>query len=228
MQTRLKDLRQSIGMNMKEFASFLNIKYTTYVGYENGTREPGSDFLTLVAKKFGTTTDYILMLTDNPVSFSHGIMPLPSTRSIPIIGEIACGRPILAEENFVGWANIPENIKADFCLVCKGDSMVGARIFDGDLVCIRQQERVDNGEIAAVMIEDEATLKRVYLFPGHYLELRAENPNFAPMKYSGESMSEVRILGKALYFISQVIQIHKIKEISKWESAQSVDGMDYS
>ena len=82
--------------------------------------------------------------------------------------------------------------------------MVGARIFDGDLVCIRQQERVDNGEIAAVMIEDEATLKRVYLFPGHYLELRAENPNFAPMKYSGESMSEVRILGKASYFISQV------------------------
>lgn len=204
MQTRLKELRESIGMNRKEFAAFLDIKYTTYVGYENGSREPGSDFLALVATKLGTTTDYILMLTNDPVAYTHGISQLPSMRSVPIVGEIACGAPITAQENLIGWANVPENTKADFCLICKGDSMVGARIFNGDLVCIRQQESVNNGEIAAVMVDDETTLKRVYFFPGHYLELRAENPEFKPLSYEGEEMSRVRVLGKAIYFISQI------------------------
>lgn len=204
MQTRLKELRESTSMNRKEFAAFLNIKYTTYIGYENGSREPGSDFLALVATKLGTTTDYILMLTDDPVAYTHGISQLPSMHSVPIVGEIACGTPITARENLIGWANIPQNTKADFCLICKGDSMVGARIFNGDLVCIRQQETVNNGEIAAVMVDDEATLKRVYFFPGHYLELRAENPSVKTLRYEGEEMRHVRILGKAIYFISQI------------------------
>ena len=204
MLARLQELRESVRMNKKEFAAFLGIPYTTYIGYENGSREPGSDFLIHVARKLNTTTDYILRLTDNPIAYTHGITRLPSAHAIPIVGEIACGMPITAEENQIGLVSIPESIKADFCLICKGESMVGARIFDGDLVCIRQQETVENGEIAAVLIDDEATLKRVYFFPGHYLELRAENPKFAPLIYEGESMGTVRILGKAIYFISKI------------------------
>lgn len=191
-------------MNKKEFSAFLNTKYTTYVGYENGTREPGSDFLSMVANKCNTTTDYLLGITDNPRPFPKNVMRLPAMQNVPIVGEIACGAPVLAAENIDGYAAIPQNIHADFCLVCKGDSMVGARIFDGDLVCIRQQSSVNNGEIAAVLIDGEATLKRVYYFPGHYLELRAENPTFETLRYTGNELRQVQILGKAVYFISKI------------------------
>ena len=132
-----------------------------------------------------------------------GIEPLPKFKSVPLVGTIACGTPTLAEENIEEYIKMSENIHADFALRCKGDSMINARIFDGDIVFIRQQPDVDNGQIAAVLIEDEATLKRVYKYKNR-VELRAENPTFPPLNYEGPQLNEIRILGLAVAFISTV------------------------
>ena len=101
---------------------------------------------------------------------------------------------------------LPDGIDADFCLLCRGDSMIGARIRDGDIVYIRSQSEVDNGQIAAVVIGDEATLKRVYYYPEKgQLTLQAENPQYEPLVYLGEELDEIRIAGLAVAFLSAVI-----------------------
>lgn len=109
----------------------------------------------------------------------------------------------MADENIEGYIDAPEDVEADFCLRCRGDSMIGARILDGDIVFIRSQNDVDDGEIAAVLIDSEATLKRVYKL-GDRLELRAENPHFPRMVYQGLELADVRIIGKAVAFLSEV------------------------
>ena len=131
------------------------------------------------------------------------IIPMPEMRKIPLIGSIACGAPILADEHIEDYVDIPAHIHAEFSLRCKGDSMSGARIFDGDLVYIRQQDTVENGEIAAVLIDTEATLKRVKFYDDHIV-LEPENPHFRPLTYWGEEMNTIRILGKAVAFTSTV------------------------
>ena len=81
--------------------------------------------------------------------------------------------------------------------------MIGARIYDGDLVFIREQYTVDNGEIAAVIINDEATLKRVYYYPEEAkIILSPENPKYAPLVYINEELNSIKILGKAVAFQS--------------------------
>ncbi|MCI7811589.1 MAG: transcriptional repressor LexA [Clostridiales bacterium] len=134
-------------------------------------------------------------------SLPGNILPMPATYTVPLLGTIACGEPILAAENIEDNVEVPENIHADFALRCKGDSMINARIHDGDIVYIRQQPAVNNGEIAAVLIGDEATLKRVYVYEDHVV-LQPENPAYEPLVYFGETMSTVRILGKAVGFTS--------------------------
>ena len=124
-------------------------------------------------------------------------------KKVPRLGTIACGKPIFANEEHGEFDTLPIEIKCDFTLVCKGDSMINARIYDGDIVAIKAQPTVENGEIAAVIIEDEATLKRVYQI-GDTLILQAENPSFADLQYHGEELNQIRILGKAVYFLSQV------------------------
>ena len=131
------------------------------------------------------------------------IIPMPETRRIPLVGAIACGEPILAEENIEEYINIPKDLAGDFALTCRGDSMINARIFDGDIVYIRQQDTVENGEIAAVLIDGEATLKRVRLFDDH-ISLEPENPMYKPFVYWNEEMNTIRILGKAVAFTSAV------------------------
>lgn len=120
-----------------------------------------------------------------------------------IIGTIACGTPILAEQNIECDVDIPEHIHADFALRCKGDSMINARIYDGDIVYIRSQPEVENGEIAAVEIDGEGTLKCVYIFPDQVV-LQAENPRYEPRIYKGAQLADLRILGKAVGFTAQI------------------------
>lgn len=203
---RLRELREALGISMREAASRLNMPYTTYVNYEKGTREPNSETLIQLADFFNTSIDFML---GNPnirgeSTLPSNIMPMPEMRKIPLVGTIACGTPILADQNIEEYVSIPKNITADFALTCKGDSMINARIFDGDVVYIRQQPTVDSGEIAAVLIESEATLKRVQLFNDHII-LQPENPMYKPMAFWGEEMNTVRILGKAVAFTSSVV-----------------------
>ena len=134
----------------------------------------------------------------------ENIIPMPTMRKIPLIGTIACGVPILASENHDGDVDVPEHIHADFALRCKGDSMINARIFDGDIAYIRQQDTIENGEIAVVLIDDEATLKRVRLYDDHIV-LEPENPQFRPIVYWNEEMNDVHIIGKAVAFTSRIV-----------------------
>ena len=131
------------------------------------------------------------------------IFPL-KTKKVPLLGTIAAGIPIYAEENFDGYRESTEDVHADFCLKIKGDSMIGARINDGDIVFIRKQPDVENGEIAAVLIDGEATLKRVYKKNGS-LVLQAENPKYAPIVCSTKTCDECIIMGKAVTFQSDVV-----------------------
>lgn len=131
------------------------------------------------------------------------ILPIPKTKLVPLVGTIACGTPILAEENIEDYLKADENLLAEFALRCKGDSMINSRIYDGDIVYIRKQSDVDDGEIAAVLIGEEATLKKVYKYPNKVV-LRASNPIYDDMVYTNEELENVMILGKAVAFLSLV------------------------
>ena len=199
---RIRLLREMKGITMREAAHDLGLPYTTYVNYEKGTREPNSETLIALAAYYKTSIDYMLG-RENTRQVPDNIFPMLRMKRVPLLGSIACGEPILAEENIEDEVDIPETIHADFALRCRGDSMINARIFDGDVVYIRQQPDVENGEIAAVLIEDEATLKRVYHYAGR-LELRPENPTFPVLQYEGERLADIHIIGKAVAFTSTV------------------------
>ncbi len=192
---------------MKELSRLLDIPYTTYVGYEKGQREPNSDILIKIADFYNTTVDYVLGATSIkalPSSLDiDNIIPIPSTKKVPLLGTIACGEPILANENIEMYIKVDESIPADFALKCKGDSMINARIFDGDIVYIRQQPDVEDGEIAAVLIGEEATLKKVHKYPNKIV-LSACNPMYDDYVYTNEQLNDIRILGKAVAFFSVI------------------------
>ena len=151
------------------------------------------------------------LLEDSIVNFNYSnvanISPLPQTNKKPRLGVIACGEPITAEENIDDYDEVPEDIKCDFTLLCKGDSMINARINDGDIVYIRQQDEVNNGEIAACLVdgefETEATLKRYFRYDDKIV-LQAENPMYPPFVYVNEEMNKVHIIGKAVGFTSML------------------------
>ena len=134
---------------------------------------------------------------DKKPTIPPGFMPLPKMRKVPLIGAIACGDPITAIQNREGDVNAPVDMRCDFALKCQGESMIGAGIHDGDVVYIRIQPEVENGEIAAVRIGEEATLKRVYLH-NDYIELRPENPAFESIIRRREEMNDVQIAGNAV------------------------------
>lgn len=199
----LKKLRMSKGVYQKEVAEYLGVDRTTYVKYERGDTEPNLEILDKLATYFGVTVDELLGRETDFTSFDN-IFPIQK-KKFPLLGEIACGEPIFADEDRESYVLAGTDINADFCLKAKGDSMINARILDGDIVFIRSQPIVDNGEIAAVIIGDEATLKRVYFYPEkNKLILNPENPRYEPLVYIGEELNEIRILGKAVAFQSSV------------------------
>lgn len=206
---RIKDLRINRGLNKRQLSELLGLPYTTYNNYETGTREPNSEVLKKMANFFNVSIDYLLgNISDSSLRLGEGNPPpgfiaLPEVKSVPLLGTIACGTPIIAQENIEEYIRMDKSIPADFALRCKGDSMINARIFDGDIVFIRQQPDVESGEIAAVLIENEATLKRVIKYTDK-LVLRPENPMYSDLVYSGEELADIRIIGKAVAFLSTV------------------------
>ena len=200
--TRLRQLRKTNNMTQTQLAHKLGLAFSTISMYERGIREPDFETMEAIADYFNVSMDY-LHGKNSTNSLPFNIIPVPNMRKIPLLGTIACGEPILAQENIEGDVAIPENIVADFALRCKGDSMIDARILDGDIVYIKQQPTVNNGEIAAVLIGDEATLKKVYL-SGDTLTLLACNSSYEPFVYSGNQLNEIRVLGKAVGFTSNI------------------------
>lgn len=139
---------------------------------------------------------------DDILSKFPNIHPV-TTRRFPVLGSVSCGEPKLMDEEIDVSVDASEDIKADFVLRAKGDSMIGARINDGDLVFVRKQDIVENGEIAVVAIDDEATLKRFYKY-GELIVLRAENPAYKDQEYTADQAREIRVLGKAVSFQSKI------------------------
>ena len=199
-------------------AKQLEVSVDAIWGYNNFTSDDFENYISYLFNKIDRNLpmtdretkifeDYIKGVFDDEnihhENIIDNIIPLPKTKMVPLVGTIACGTPILAEENIEDMVPMPEHINADFALRCKGDSMINARILDNDIVYIRKQESVENGEITAVLIDNEATLKRFYKY-GNTVLLRAENPNFKELEYSNEEINEIRILGKAVYFLSSV------------------------
>ncbi len=200
-------MRKAKGLTLEELAEMVGTSRQTIHRYENGriVNIPPEKIESLAIAL--DTTPSNLMGWENGDLYSgyENLSPIV-TRRLPILGQIACGEPIYAREEHESYAAEGMDIDADFCLLAHGDSMTGARIFDGDLVFIRAQAAVDNGEIAAVIINDEATLKRVYYYPEEgKLILSPENPKYAPLVYVNDELNSIRIIGKAVAFQSAVI-----------------------
>lgn len=198
---QLRKLRQSHKLTQIELAKRLGLSYSAISMYERGERQPNFETLEAFADFFNVPMSTLIEKSTPPY---NNIIPMPEMTTIPLLGSIACGEPITAVENIEDYVTMLKSVKADFALRCKGDSMIDARILDGDIVYIRQQAKVENGEIAAVLIGDEATLKRVYI-SANTVTLMPANQKYSPLVYSGEEINEIRILGKAVAFTSAII-----------------------
>lgn len=207
--TVLRTLRENNKMTLEEVSKKLGIAKQTLYKYEIGiiTNIPLLKIEEL-AKIYNVSPSYITGWEDEKkdnLSQYDNIMPI-TTKKVPLLGQIACGKPIYANEDRESYIEAGTELKADFCLKATGDSMINARIFDGDIVFIRKQPTVENGEIAAVIIDDSATLKRVFYHPEtDILELKAENPKYPVQTYTNEQLNEIKILGKAIAFQGDVV-----------------------
>lgn len=229
---RLKTLRLEAGLSQQELADQLRLLSEDGKGfskssinmYERGEREPGIEALEVMADYFNVDMDYLtgksehrnkvewldsidraadLDILQAQIKFEE-VSPIEK-RSYRMIGEAACGEPIYCNEEFELYVEAGSNINADCVLKARGDSMIGARIYDGDIIFIRYQDMVNNGEIAAVIIEDSITLKRVYYYPTKgTLILKPENPLHEDQIYIGEELNQIRIFGKAVAFQSDI------------------------
>lgn len=202
IQDIIKNRRNELELTMKQVADSVGVSEGTVSRWESGDiSNMKRDKIYKLSKVLQISP--LVILGWDEANYIPNIIPMPEMRKIPLLGVIACGAPILADEHIEDYVDIPKHVAADFALTCKGDSMINARIFDGDVVYIRQQETVENGEIAAVLIDGEATLKRVRIYNDRII-LEPSNPLFDPMVFRGEEMNNVHILGKAIAFTSVV------------------------
>ena len=177
------------GMEQSELAEKLGVSQSSISHWINGNKYPRIDTIERIAELFNVRKSDI---TDEPhIGFGSAL--------IPLLGTIAAGSPILAEQNIEDYFNLDKKIKADFCLRIKGDSMINVNILDGDIVFIKKQEELEDGEIGAVLVEDSATLKRFYRENGSVI-LQAENPLYKPLVIS---KGNVIILGKMVASLRQ-------------------------
>ncbi len=166
--------------------------------YENDivTNIP-TDKIEKIAQLFRVTPAYLMGWEDTP-SVPSGTRAVLSKR-LPMLGNVACGEPIFASEQHDTYVDVESGLDADFCLTAQGDSMINARIFDGDILFVKQQSMVNDGEIAVVLIEDEATVKRVYYDKeNNVITLVPENPMYKPMRFEGERLNQINIIGKVV------------------------------
>ena len=203
---RIKNLRKERHLTQSDLMNILRNKYDMKTDrvmiskWETGFQTPHIDTLKILAEVLEVSADFLLTGVENIQAEFSEESTIP-VKKIRMLGSIACGTPIFCNEEYEYVLATGNNANADFCLTARGDSMINARIADGDIVFIKQQSTVENGEIAAVVIGDEATLKRVYK-TNDGLMLVAENPAYQPMYFSGDELSQTYVLGKAIGFQS--------------------------
>ena len=209
----LKKLREDAHLSQEQLADVIGVSKSTIGMYEQGKRMPNTNtILKDIATYFGVSIDYLVgfMPEDKDVDeneYNHPNLRPIKRRRIPMLGKIACGEPIMCEEEYETFADAGADIDADFCVTAQGDSMINARILDGDIVFIRKQEMVENGEIAAIIVNDtDVTLKRFFYYPElNQVVLQPKNPSYRPMVYMNEDLDHIRVIGKAVAFTSTVI-----------------------
>ena len=201
--SRIRNRREELGLSQDELGRRLGYKSRSSINkIELDQRNLTQSKIKAIADALETTPAYIMgwneqdqKFDNEKLKFFDNLFPIEIKR-FPLLGEIACGKPIVAHEERELYVEAGANIQADFCLRARGDSMIGARIYDGDIVFIQQADMVEDGEIAAVIIEDEATLKRVSYYP--------ENSKYEDLIYTGEELNHIRILGRAVAFQSDI------------------------
>ena len=195
----IKRIRTEHGLSQAELGKIAGVSDKAVSTWELGIKTPRMGAVEKMANYFGIAKSTIVddvQSTSATSAVPPGFQPMPEMDMVPLVGRIACGTPITAEQNVERIVCVPSKWRSTFTLTCKGDSME-PRIHDGDLVAIRKQPEVENGEIAAVRIGEEATLKHVYLHE-NFIELRPENPAFNSIILSREYMNDVVIEGKAV------------------------------
>ena len=215
LKNRLKLAMAKMNLRPIELSEKTNIPKSSISQYMSGYAKPNSERVYLISKALNVSEAWLMGFdvspnrnfdnaeSSNDIDYEKlGIRPI-KTKKFPMLGKIACGEPIYADADYETFIEASADIRADFCLTAKGDSMINARIFDGDIVFIKRQPSVENGEIAAVIINDDVTLKRVYMYINR-LELRPENPTHEVLNYEGEELNQIHILGKAVAFQSYV------------------------
>ncbi len=208
MAERIKERRKAMGYTQTELGEKLGLQASAIAKYENGrVKNMKRSVIANMAKVLECSPAYLMGLEyEDKIISLENVYPI-ELKHFPLVGKIACGKPKYANEDRESYVMAGTDIKADFCLKASGDSMVGARILDGDIVFIRKQDTVENGEIAAVVVnnESEATLKRLFYYQEKgLLILKAENPAFEDLIFQNEELNEVHILGKAVAFQSDV------------------------
>lgn len=205
LYVNIKKRRLELGLSQEDLANKMGYTSRSSIAkIESGKNDIPQSKIKAFAKALETTPGYLMGLDESYNDLSAlGLLPLPQMVKKPRLGVIACGEPLLTEENFDGYDDVPENVKCDFTLKCKGDSMINARINDGDIVYIKCQPTVENGQIVAVMVNGETTLKRVFVYENKVV-LQAENPRYEPFIYVDEELNNIRILGKAVGFYSNL------------------------
>lgn len=204
IQDKIKKRRLELNLTLDDVAKELGINKSTVLRYESKSiNKMPIDVIPPLAKILKCSPEYLMGWDDIYDNFSN--VYKISKQKLPLLGSISCGVPIYADEERESYIICGTEIKADFCLKCHGDSMINARINDGDIVFIRKQDIVSNGDIAAVIIEDEATLKRFFYYKEQGMViLRAENPKYKDIVLTGEQLNSITIIGKAIAFQSDV------------------------
>ena len=197
LSTRVRLRREQLGLSQEELARRMGYRSRSSITkLEKGINDLPQSKVEELAQALETTPAALLGL-DAPCACPPGFEPLPTMVQVPLIGSIACGTPITAEQNIECYIGVPAAWHADFALTCHGDSM-SPTICNGDIVCIRCQPEVEQGEIAAVRVGEEATLKHFHR-QGDAVMLLADNAAVCPpMFYAGEQLSELHIEGKAV------------------------------
>ena len=202
---KIRLLRHQRGMTLEDVGDACGVGKSTVRKWESGQiANMRRDKIALVANALGVTPEYLMGWDESPAlpTMPANIVPV-KRHTVPLLGEIAAGQPIYADEEHDLCVAVDDDIRCDFALRVRSDSMIDAGIYDGDVVLVRQQEDVDDGQIAVVLIDDEATLKYLYHQPGG-VQLVPANRRYSPWSYTGEAAAQVRILGLA------VAQYHKL------------------
>lgn len=204
---RIHEKRTEKGITLAQIADRLGVTEATAQRYERGNiKSIPYEHMCAYGEILNCSPAYLMGWEDNSSVMLNNIYPIELKR-FPMLGEIACGKPTYINEDRESYIMAGTDIKADFCLKAKGDSMINARIYDGDIVFVRKQDIVENGEIAAVVVnnDSEATLKRFYYYAEKSMViLKAENPVYEDLIFTNDELNNFHVLGKAIAFQSDI------------------------